>query len=400
MTDSDGALGNAEFSKLLFEQLVRLCPALELLEPYEFDYCMENWNPTQGWGSIQLEDKSEIEKRITDIAFFKSIQINPKVDGKIVLDEKVAQLTRTLFAGLVSKAYDPDWVDKHFYFDPRGFFFLVRTTYFTQKAIDRFGGKPYAAFEKKQRDFESANGVGYRAFMAANRDVDDCFIFCVQKLIEIKKTPILLGVAGQTAAGKTEIVERLTRAFIDAGQNVTSIEMDNFLTDRDYREEHGIDSEGKEALHFEMLKQALADITSGKKISIPRYDFVNATSSHDIDGKLKPGCTMVEVEPADIIFMEGNFPFLMDEIKDLVGIKVVYLTDDPIRLKRKWKRDMDYRKKYALNYFRNRYFKDQFIMAQIAYIPQLETCDLAVDTTGAAIWAAPQIALMLQKGLE
>jgi len=54
----------------------------------------------------------------------------------------------------------------------------------------------------------------------------------------------------------------------------------------------------------------------------------------------------IVVEPADIIFIEGNFPFLIEEVADLIGIKVVYLTDDPIRLKRKWKRDIDYRKKY------------------------------------------------------
>jgi uridine kinase len=103
----------------------------------------------------------------------------------------------------------------------------------------------------------------------------------------------------------------------------------------------------------------------------------------------------VDVEPADIIFMEGNFPFLLEEIIDLIGIKVVYFTDDPVRIKRKWKRDMDYRKKYSVNYFRNRYFKDQFIMAQIAYIPQLEVCDLAVDTTGAAIWASAETGAIL-----
>jgi len=397
MTDTAFISDDTKFVKLLYQKLERLCPALGELEPYEFGYCMENWNPPQGWNSVQLENKAEIEKKINDFAFYKSIQINNKVNGNFVLDEKIAHLTRMLFAGLVSSDYELDWVDKHFYFDPRGFFFLTRTTYFTQRVIDRFGGNPYASFEKKQREFEKLNGVGYKAFMAANREVDECFIQCVQKLIKIKKTPILLGIAGQTAAGKTEIVERLTKAFKEAGQKVTSIEMDNFLTDRDYREAHGIDSEGKQALHFDLLTRALADITAGKKIRIPRYDFVSATSSHDIDGKLKSGSEMVEVEPADIIFMEGNFPFLLDEIKDLIGIKVVYLTDDPVRLKRKWKRDMDYRKKYSLNYFRNRYFKDQFIMAQIAYIPQLETCDLAVDTTEAAIWATPDTSAMLRR---
>ncbi len=141
----------------------------------------------------------------------------------------------------------------------------------------------------------------------------------------------------------------------------------------------------------------MADLISGKVISIPRYDFVYATSSHDLNGNLKPDGVPIVINPADIIFMEGNFPFLLEEIAPLIGIKIVYLTDDPIRLKRKWKRDVDYRKKYELNYFRNRYFKDQFIMAEIAYLPQMETCDITVDTTGAAIWVTPAVREILSR---
>jgi uridine kinase len=220
----------------------------------------------------------------------------------------------------------------------------------------------------------------------------------VHKLIAARGTPILLAIAGPTAAGKTEIVERLRADFDRAGKKTTSIELDNFLTDRDYREEKGIFTQGKEALHFELFKQSLQDITAGKRISIPRYDFVYATSSHDLQGNLKPDGVPIEIEPSDIIFIEGNFPFLIEDVADLIGIKVVYLTDDPIRLKRKWKRDIDYRKKYEPTYFRNRYFKDQFIMAEIAYRPQMTVSDMVVDTTGAALWTTPEIAALLNNG--
>ena len=61
-------------------------------------------------------------------------------------------------------------------------------------------------------------------------------------------------------------------------------------------------------------------------------------------------------------------------------------------------KDIDYRKKYAPTYFRNRYFRGQFLMAQKCYRPQMQVCDLVVDTTGAAIWATPEIAGILSKG--
>ncbi len=145
------------------------------------------------------------------------------------------------------------------------------------------------------------------------------------------------------------------------------------------------------------LEQSLEAISRGQRITIPRYDFVYATSSHDLDGNLKADGVPIEIEPADIVFIEGNFPFLLKEVAHLIGIKVVYLTDDAVRIKRKWKRDIDYRKKYEPTYFRNRFFKDQFLMAHRCYLPQMEVCDMVVDTTGAALWVTPEIAEILAR---
>jgi uridine kinase len=384
------------FSTALFGKMQCLNPALDDLEPYEFRYCLNNLIPDPGgWASVKLDSPEEIEKRVNDSSFYKGIQIKAKVGERIILDPHIVYLTNMLFVGLVTGEYPLEWVRAHFFFDVRGFFFLHRTTYFTEEVLAHLGGKPYRQFEQKQSAFERLQDVGYKALREANAEVDALFIESVRTLIASHGTSILLAIAGPTAAGKTEIVERLRQAFELEGRKMAAIEMDNFLTDREYREAKGIHTQGIQALHFELLKQSLEDITHGKKISIPRYDFIYASSSHDLDGKLKPGGVPIEIEPADIIFIEGNFPFLLQEIVHLIGIKVVYLTDDPVRLKRKWKRDIDYRKKYEPTYFRNRYFKDQFIMAEFAYRPQMAVCDMVVDTTGAALWATPEIAKIL-----
>lgn len=388
----------AAFSTALFEKMRYVNPALEDLESYEFRYCLNNLIPEPGgWVSVKPNLQEEIERQVNDTAFYKGIQIKTKVDDHIILDPNIVNLTNMLFVGLVTGDYAVEWVNTHFYFDVRGFFFLHRTAYFTDEVLTHLGGKPYRQFEQKQKAFERLQDVGYKAVREANAEVDALFIESVKTLIASRGNPILLAIAGPTAAGKTEIVERLRQDFEQEGKKIAAIELDNFLTDRDYREVKGIHTQGKQALHFELLKQSLEDITQGKKISIPRYDFIYATSSHDLDGKLKQGGVPIEIEPADIIFIEGNFPFLLEEIVHLVGIKVVYLTDDPIRLKRKWKRDIDYRKKYEPTYFRNRYFKDQYIMAEFAYRPQMAVADMVVDTTGAALWTAPEIAELLDR---
>lgn len=386
----------AVFTSLLYEKMQAINPAVSDLALYEFQYCLNNVIPEAGWESVVLDSTEAIEKQVGDRAFYDTIQIKPMQGGRIVLDERILRLTRMLLVGLATGDYPNAWVNRHFYFDLRGFIFLHRTTYFTDRVKAHFGGVPFRQFEQRQERFDGFQGVGYKDFMASNREVDALFIESVKALIEAKGAPVLLAIAGPTAAGKTEIVERLIAAFEQTGKHVTSIELDNFLTDRDYREAKGIFTQGKQALHFNLLVQALKDICQGKKICIPRYDFVFATSSHDLQGNLKPGGVPIEIEPADIIFIEGNFPFLIEEVIHLIEVKVVYLTDDAVRMKRKWKRDIDYRKKYDPSYFRNRFFKDQFIMAEIAYRPQLEVCDICVDTTGARLWATPPVADILK----
>ena len=386
------------FSEILYEKIKRLNAGLEELELYEFRYALDNLYPENGgWVCVELDQKQEIEKQNNTSAFYTRIQLKPRQDGRIVLDEDIVRLTNMLFVGLVTGAYSEEWVRAHFYFDIRGFYFLHRTVYFTEPVLAHLGGKPWKSFEQKQKRFERYQAIGYKDFKEANAEVDQAFIESVQKLIVAEGTPIILAIAGPTAAGKTEIVARLRCSFEQAGRQVTSIEMDNFLTDRDHREEKGIHSLGREAIHLALFRQSLEAISQGRKITIPRYDFVYATSSHDLDGNLKDGCAPLEIEPADIIFIEGNFPFLLKEVVHLIGIKVVYLTDDAIRLKRKWRRDIDYRKKDEPTYFRNRFFKDQFLMAQKCYLPQMQVCDMVVDTTGAALWVTPEIAEILSQ---
>ena len=387
MDHANNLLEPRAFSQKLYDILKQIHPGVEDMELYEFRYALNNFYPgEEGWKSIQIQPAKAVEAQISDSDFFERIQIKPVEDGRIVLDQHILQLTQMLFTGLVTGEYSLEWVNRIFSFDLRGFYFQVRSVYFTDAVKAHFGGKPYRQYEKKQLAFEKEQSIGYREFKQANLEVDACFMDCVEKWIGVKGTPILMAIAGPTAAGKTEIVERLQERFTARGQKVTTIEMDNFLTDRDYREAHGINTRGPQAIHYERLKQGLKDITQGKPILIPRYDFVYATSSHDIHGNLKPDGKPIQVEPADIIFIEGNFPFLLPEIAPLIGIKVVYLTDDPVRMKRKWKRDIDYRKKYDPNYFRNRFFKEQYLMAEHTYRPQMELCDILVDTTGAAIW--------------
>ena len=377
-----------EFSARLFEAMKRINEGIQDLELYEFRYALENMLPEAGWDAVTLEGKEEIERRVKSRDFYTGIQLRPRAGDRIVLDESIVRLNRMLFAGLVSGDYPEEWIRTHFYFDIRGFYFVPRTVYFTDEVKAHFGEMPYRCFEARQKRFERYQELGYKDFREANAEIDQAFIDCVQQVFRARGSPMLLTLAGPTAAGKTEITERLVIAFQETGRKSATIEVDNFLLNREYRDDKPM---GRESTHFDLFLDSLKAILNGEKISIPRYDFVNATSSHDINGKLKADCAPLEIEPADIIFMEGNFPFHIPEISSLIGLIVVYLTDDPIRLKRKWKRDIDYRKKYDPAYFRNRFFRTQFLRGEDIYRPLMKGCDIVVDTTGATLWVTPEL---------
>lgn len=374
------------FATELFEKMKRIDPAIANLELYEFCYGLDNYRPEAGWQSVIVDSQEKVESMLDKRDFFMGIQLKPRIGEKIVLDEQIVALIRMVFKGLAEGRYPSEWVIRLFFFDIRGFIFMPRTKYFTNQILSHFGGKPFRVFEPRQKHLLKEWQIGYREFKESNAEIDSAFIESMLGIAEKKGTPLLISLAGPTAAGKTEIIARLREAFIQAGKKITTLEMDNFLIDRDSREKKPM---GRDTVHFDLFIQSLEGVLAGKKVSIPRYDFVKATSSHDLNGKLRKGSTPIEVAPSDIIFLEGNFPFHMEELAGLISIKVVYLTDDPIRLKRKWKRDVDYRKKYDPAYFMNRFFQTQFMRAEDCYRPLMEVCDMVVDTTQAVLWVAP-----------
>ena len=386
--NKNAVLNSEQFSRNLFEKMKQVNPGIKDLEFYEFVYGLDNLIPDQGWNLISLEDIQSIETKISQKEFFSSLKNKPVKNNKFVLDEQIIRLSQMLFKGLVTDYYSLNWLNSKFYFDIRSFIFFPRTQYFSQEVLTHFGGMPFRSFDKKQEQFSSYLEIGYKDFGAANTEVDNAFINLVEKLIQVKDSPFLLTLAGPTAAGKTEIVSRLKDQLFQKGFTVATIEMDNFNQDKDYRDTR---ANILETIHYEAFTQSLQAILTGKKINIPRYDFYKGISSHDFHGNIRPGSSCIEIDPADIIFLEGNFPFHLPEIAHLIGVKIVYLTDDEIRLKRKWKRDIDLRKKYDPINFVNRYFRTQFIRAEEIYLPLMKICDMLVDTTAANIWVKTEL---------
>jgi len=363
-------------------------PGISELEFYEFQYALKNLQPVEGWEKILPEPMETLLEKIARPEFFANIQLKPRNGDQVVLDETITALTRQLFVGLVEELYPADWVNQHFYFDVRSFVFLVRTVYLTAPILQRFGGLPYRNFEAKQALLDKEFEIGYKEFAQANQEIDPAFIEVVRSWISARDTPLLLTIVGPTASGKSEITMRLLDSLRLAGFSCGAVEMDNFYKDRVYRDGRPMTSE---VIHYPLFIESINALLQGEAADIPCYDFIQATSSHDLDGNLRPGQSTQTIQPADIIILEGNFPFHIPEIARLIDLKIVYFAEDPIRLKRKWKRDVDFRKKYDPNYLVNRYFRTQSQRNQEIYQPMMQCCDIIVDTTNAQLWLHPNL---------
>ena len=149
-SENENLNNTQDFSNKLYQRMQQINSGIADLELFEFRYALENLIPKEGWNSVQLQSVCEIEEKINTRKFYESIQLRPKIEGKLVFDAQLTQLTQVLFLGIVENVYSIDWVNKNFYFDLRAFYFFHRTNYFNEKIINHLGEHPYRSYDREQ----------------------------------------------------------------------------------------------------------------------------------------------------------------------------------------------------------------------------------------------------------
>jgi phosphoribulokinase len=139
--------------------------------------------------------------------------------------------------------------------------------------------------------------------------------------------PILLGIVGDSAAGKTTLTRGLVRILGEA--QVTHVSADHYHRyDRAQRAERGMTPLDPECNYIDILEQHLAHLRVGEPIIKPVY--------HHKDGTFGPP---VYVRPAHFTIVEGLLGFHTQAMRDAYDARV-YL-DPPEDLRRRWKVQRD-----------------------------------------------------------
>ena len=147
--------------------------------------------------------------------------------------------------------------------------------------------------------------------------------------------PIIIGIAGGSASGKTSIAKILSDAFDDQ-KSVVIIRQDDYYKDQSHltMEERVLTNyDHPLAFDNDLLIQDLNQLLNRNSIKKPIYDFVHHTRSSQYE----------IIEACDVIILEGLFVLEDEKLRNLLDIKVFVDTDADIRFIRRLKRDVEKR---------------------------------------------------------
>jgi len=146
--------------------------------------------------------------------------------------------------------------------------------------------------------------------------------------------PLIIGVAGGSASGKTSVSKILVETFSE--QTITLLRQDDYYNDQSHmtmEERVKTNYDHPLSMDNQLLVEHLKELISGKTIEKPVYDYTNHTRSNRTES----------VKPTKIIIVEGLFVLEDIAIRELLDIKVFVKTDDDIRFIRRLLRDTEER---------------------------------------------------------
>ena len=208
--------------------------------------------------------------------------------------------------------------------------------------------------------------------------ISDSFIMNIaRKVVQEKKKTFLIGIAGESASGKTTFVDNTVKACVkdEIDGIYTVIRCDDYFKDtsRELREagnyerlfKTGFSFDTPEVVNLDLMKEHLIDLKRGKAILSPKYDFVTCESSPD--GEVR--------KPARVLLNEGLY-VLNEGLRDIMDIKVYVFTPLDI-LKDRWYKRAISRGKSGLA--ADLQFRDVNKTAQEYIRPTMKIADVVIN---------------------
>ena len=144
--------------------------------------------------------------------------------------------------------------------------------------------------------------------------------------------PILIGIAGGSASGKSSIAQRLKNEY-SLTNSVVIIRQDDYYKDQSHltmEERVKTNYDHPVAFDNELLIQHLNALMNGETIEKPTYDYTVHNRSEVTE----------TIKPCDVIVLEGLFVLESESLRDLLDMKIFVDTDADLRSIRRMVRDV------------------------------------------------------------
>jgi len=144
----------------------------------------------------------------------------------------------------------------------------------------------------------------------------------------------IVGIAGGTGSGKTTVVKEVVRRL--PPNEVAVIPQDSYYRDNGHipmEQRQEINFDHPSSIEFELLVDHIGRLRESKAIRQPIYSYLTCTRSDEF----------IQVEPKNVIIIEGILILQNPELRDLMDIKVFVDADNDDRLMRVISRDLQER---------------------------------------------------------
>ncbi|XP_075238785.1 uridine-cytidine kinase 2-like [Convolutriloba macropyga] len=158
--------------------------------------------------------------------------------------------------------------------------------------------------------------------------------------------PFIIGVAGGSSSGKSEVCERIVEALGQNGKSakerqVFVINQDSFyrkFNDRELKNaaKFEFNFDHPNAVDLEKLKECMRAIKRHEPVTISHYNY----RSHSLN---KDDSNTLTIHSADVVIVEGILVFYDKEMRELFDLKLFVDTDSDTRLARRVLRDTEER---------------------------------------------------------
>jgi uridine kinase len=184
--------------------------------------------------------------------------------------------------------------------------------------------------------------------------------------------PLVVGIAGGTASGKTTVARKIHEAFSPSG--VAFMDQDSYyrdLSDMRLEDRREVNFDHPDAFDSDLLVEQLRALKAGTAIEKPVYNFVDSTRERKTH----------TVAPAGLILIEGILVLHMEAVRREMDVRIFVETEDDVRIIRRLTRDIKERGR-NFDHVIHQYFKHVRPMHMAFVEPSKRWADIVVPHGG------------------